>query len=107
MHKALLESQKSLAAGTDRRGFLKSIGGGLVVLFALDVEVPGQESGSGGRAPGQKLPENVAAWLHIAPDGTIEAFTGKVEVGQNIRKTLNQAVAGEFGCPGSAGHLVI
>lgn len=107
MPEALLESQKSSAARVDRRGFLKSIGGGLVVLFALDAEVSGQESGSGGRAAGQKLPENVAAWLHIAPDGTIEAFTGKVEVGQNIRTSLTQAVADELRCPPGAVHLVM
>ncbi len=77
------------------------------MLFALDAEVSGQESGSGGRAAGQKLPENVAAWLHIAPDGTVEAFTGKVEVGQNIRTSLTQAVADELRCPAGAVHLVM
>jgi CO/xanthine dehydrogenase Mo-binding subunit len=91
----------------DRRGFLKSIGGGLVVLFAFDTDAPGQESGSGGRGGAHALPENVAAWLHIAPDGTIEAFTGKVEVGQNIRTSLTQAVADELRCPANAVHLVM
>src|SRR3954453_11841745 len=89
----------------DRRGFLKSLGGGLVVLFAVDTEA--QESGSGGRGVGQKLPENVAAWLHIAPDGAITAFTGKVEVGQNIRTSLTQAVADELRCPAGSVHLVM
>ncbi len=107
MPEALLEGQKSPAARLDRRGFLKSIGGGLVVLLALDTEIPAQESGSGGRGRGQKLPENVSAWLHIAPDGTIEAFTGKVEVGQNIRTSLTQAVADELRCPATAVHLVM
>jgi len=90
-----------------RRGFLKSIGGGLVVLLAFDTDASAQESGSGGRAGAHPLPENVAAWLHIAPDGTIEAFTGKVEVGQNIRTSLAQAVADELRCPASAVHLVM
>jgi len=107
MPEALFESAKSAASSLDRRGFLKSLGGGLVVLFAVDAGASGQESGSAGRGMGQKLPENVAAWLHIAPDGTIEAFTGKVEVGQNIRTSLTQAVADELRCPLNSVHLVM
>ncbi|MFL6414304.1 MAG: molybdopterin cofactor-binding domain-containing protein [Bryobacteraceae bacterium] len=106
MRETLLETPKP---GTrfDRRGFLKSIGGGLVVLFALDHDISAQESGGGGRGTGQKLPENVAAWLHIAPDGTVEAYTGKVEVGQNIRTSLTQAVADEFRCSPDTIHLIM
>ncbi len=89
-------------AGLDRRGFLQSLGGGLLVLLAWDDVGAAQESGSSGRGAGQKLPQNVGAWLHISPDGRITAFTGKVEVGQNIRTSLTQAVADELRCaPGS------
>jgi CO/xanthine dehydrogenase Mo-binding subunit len=107
MPEAPLETSKTAAARLDRRGFLKSIGGGLVVLLAFDSETLAQESGSGGRAGTPKLPENVPAWLHISPDGTIEAFTGKVEVGQNIRTSLTQAVADELRCPASTVQLVM
>src|SRR3954452_528223 len=107
MPEAPLEKSKTAAARLDRRGFLKSIGGGLVVLLASDSETRAQESGSGGRAGTPKLPENVAAWLHISPDGTIEAFTGKVEVGQNIRTSLTQAVADELRCPASTVQLIM
>jgi nicotinate dehydrogenase subunit B len=89
-------------AGLDRRGFLKSLGGGLLVLLAWDHVSTAQESGNSGSGEAQKLPQNVRAWLHIAPDGRITAFTGKVEVGQNIRTSLTQAVADELRCaPGS------
>jgi isoquinoline 1-oxidoreductase len=88
--------------GLDRRDFLKSLGGGLLVLLAFDNIGAAQESGRAGRSGGQKLPEAVGAWLYIAPDGAITAFTGKVEVGQNIRTSLTQAVADELRCaPGS------
>ena len=50
----------------------------------------------GGVQHNDELPTNVAGWLHIAPDGNITAFTGKVEVGQNIRTSLTQAVADEL-----------
>ncbi len=84
----------------DRRGFLKSLGGGFLVLLAFD-DLDAQESGRGGRGA-EQLPENVSAWLHIAPDGSITGFTGKVEVGQNSRTSLTQAIADELRCsPGS------
>ena len=42
---------------------------------------------------------DVAAWLHIAEDGRVTVYTGKVEVGQNIRTSLTQAVAEELHVP--------
>lgn len=90
-------------ASVKRRDFLRSMGGGVLVLFSLG-EIEAQESGRGGhRGRGnEQLPQDVAAWLHIGPDGKITVFTGKVEVGQNIRTSLTQAVADELRCtPGS------
>jgi isoquinoline 1-oxidoreductase len=107
-----LETQREAGGvsgrGLDRRGFLKSLGGGLLVLLVVDDELAAQEAGRGGRRwEGEELPQNVAAWLHIAPDGTITAFTGKVEVGQNIRTSLTQAVADELRCPPAMVSLVM
>lgn len=107
MPETLLEQSANATSRMDRRGFLQSIGGGLVILFALDRDAGAQESGSGGRGAGQRLPENVSAWLQIAPDGTISAFTGKVEVGQNIRTSLTQAIADELRCSPGAVRIVM
>jgi len=82
----------------DRRDFLKTLGGGILVL-AIGGRAAGQaESGGGGRGPPhtEPLPTNLDAWLHIASDGTITFFTGKTEVGQNIRTSLTQAIAEEL-----------
>jgi isoquinoline 1-oxidoreductase len=87
-----------LVGSMDRRGFLKSLGGGVLVLFATGLDSDAQESGGARGRQREQLPEDVAAWLHIAPDGAITAFTGKVEVGQNIRTSLTQAVADELRC---------
>jgi nicotinate dehydrogenase subunit B len=77
----------------DRRDFLKLCGGGLLVC--LDgATAQGQESGGGFR--GHELPRDVCAWLHIGEDGKVTVFTGKVEVGQNIRTSLAQVVAEEL-----------
>lgn len=43
-----------------------------------------------------QLPKDIAAWLHVAEDDRITVFTGKVEIGQNIRTSLAQQVAEEL-----------
>jgi isoquinoline 1-oxidoreductase len=107
MPEAILEQLKAPSRAFTRRGFLKSVGGGLVVLLSLDDEIAAQESGRGGGRERPELPKNVAAWLHIAPDGKITGFTGKVEVGQNIRTSLTQAVADELRCSPDSVQLVM
>jgi isoquinoline 1-oxidoreductase len=79
----------------DRREFFKILGYGLVILFVLDTAL-GQESGNSGRRNGRGRPADIGAWLHIGEDGTVTVFTGKTEVGQNIRTSLTQAVAEEL-----------
>ena len=64
--------------------------------------------GAGGRrGGGGTRPREIGAWLHIGEDGTITVFTGKVEVGQNIRTSLTQAVAEELRAPMSSIRLVM
>src|SRR5690242_11304383 len=74
---SIMSEFKVQSIGLDRRGFLKSLGGGLLVLFATEGDIRAQESGGGHGRQGEQLPERVSAWLHIAPDGTITAYTGK------------------------------
>ena len=91
----------------DRREFFRVVGRGLVVVLLVDaaLDTLGQESGNAGRPAGGRgggrggaSPE-ISAWLHIGEDGAIRAFTGKTEVGQNIRTSLAQAVAEELRVP--------
>ena len=86
------------AHGLTRRDFLKTFSGGLAVLWLVrpTVSLGQPESGGGGRGRGAARPRELAAWLHIAADGTVTAFTGKTEVGQNIRTSLTQAIAEEL-----------
>jgi nicotinate dehydrogenase subunit B len=80
----------------DRRSFMKSIGGGIAVLLVAQETFAWQESGRGGRGRGEEMPREIDVWLHIDPDGHITVFTGKVEIGQNIRTSLSQTVADEL-----------
>jgi isoquinoline 1-oxidoreductase len=81
----------------DRRDFVKLLGGGLMVCLCRPNGLA-QESGAARRA--EDLPEGIDAWLHIGEDGTVTAYTGKVEMGQNIRTSLAQQVAEELRVPG-------
>ena len=83
---------------TDRRDFFKFLGAGLLVVMALKT-THAQESGSRGHATEQNLPKDIAAWLHIGENGKVTVYTGKVEVGQNIRTSLSQGVAEELRYP--------
>lgn len=100
MHLAIEAERYELMAGPayhfgmPRRDFFKMLGGGIVIFCLLDQEVEGQEAGRGRRWGGEALPQNVSAWLHVNENGEVTVFTGKVEVGQNIRTSLAQAVAG-------------
>ena len=82
----------------DRRDFVKLLGGGIVVCLALR-PLAAQESGRRGGYDRQKPPDDIAAWLHIAQDGAVTVYTGKAELGQNIRTSLSQAVAEELKVP--------
>ena len=93
------------ALGLDRREFLRSIGGGLLIL-CLFRRGRAQESGRSGRRAGGSEDE-IGAWLHIGEDGAITAFTGKVEVGQNARTSLSQAVADELRVPVDSVRMVM
>jgi isoquinoline 1-oxidoreductase len=80
----------------DRRDFLKLFGGGLLVCLA---NLPFWAQESGHTFGSHELPKDIAAWLYIAADGRVTVFTGKVEVGQNIRTSLAQQVAEELRVP--------
>ncbi|HEV3162924.1 MAG TPA: molybdopterin cofactor-binding domain-containing protein [Isosphaeraceae bacterium] len=84
-----------------RREFFRILGGGLIILSLLrnePAEAQQQESGAARRRGqgGGAAPREIGAWLHIGEDGAVTVYTGKAEVGQNIRTSLAQAVADEL-----------
>ena len=81
-----------------RRDFFAVLGGGIVVLLVDDSDA--QEAGGGARrGTNEPAPTALSAWLHIGEDGRVTVYTGKVEVGQNARTSLTQAVAEELRAP--------
>ncbi|HEV3255406.1 MAG TPA: molybdopterin cofactor-binding domain-containing protein, partial [Gemmataceae bacterium] len=80
-----------------RRQFFRIVGGGIVVALLLREPVDAQPSRPRGRRGfGAPQPREIGAWLHIGEDGGATVYTGKVEIGQNIRTSLTQTVAEEL-----------
>jgi CO/xanthine dehydrogenase Mo-binding subunit len=78
----------------ERREFIKifaALGGGLAVI--AHAPAIAQESG---RGQGRTAPRDLSAWLHIDEKGRVTAYTGKVEIGQNVRTSLAQTIADEL-----------
>lgn len=78
----------------NRRRFFQVMGGGLAIAFS-----PYNSLGAV-LTDDDKLPEDqVGAWIHIGDKGNVTIYTGKAEVGQNIRTSLAQIVAEELHVP--------
>ena len=88
-----------------RRDFFAILGGGIVVL--LDDEIYAQETGGGPRVAAPPVPVEIGAWLHIGETGVVTVYTGKVEVGQNARTSLTQAVMEELDVPPESVKMVM
>ena len=87
----------------ERREFMRiltAMGGGLMVFCSLPARGSAQESGRAGQ--GRQAPRELSAWIQVDGQGRVNAFTGKTEIGQNIRTSLAQAIADELRVPLSA-----
>jgi isoquinoline 1-oxidoreductase len=90
-----------------RRDFFKILGSGIAILAVSKDAAALQETAPGPRIQPPQMPREITSWLHIGEDGTVTAFTGKVEVGQNARTSLTQSVADELRVPFSAVRMVM
>ena len=88
-----------------RRGFLHLLGG-VVVLVAAHAAAS-QESGRGGQRPTATPRASSPRGFTSPRTGRVTVFTGKVEVGQNARTSLAQAVADELHAPLDSIRLVM
>jgi len=95
----------------NRRQFLKAFSGGIALIVPMSNLVAHtlqQEQGESGRnRSNERVPDDIGAWIHIDENGMVSAYTGKVEIGQNIRTSLAQAVADELHVPMTMVRLVM
>jgi nicotinate dehydrogenase subunit B len=87
--------------GIDRRDFLRLVGGGIVILVGLG---PEELLAQGGR---RLYPEDLNAYLRIAPDGKVTVFVGKIEMGQGVMTSLAQMAAEDLGVALDAVEMVM
>src|SRR4029079_1963708 len=99
-----LKEPRRYSFDLDRRDFMRVFGSGLVVVATLP-RLAAQESGRGAQGRGEQA--DVAAWLHIDERGQVTVYTGKVEIGQNIRTSLAQTVADELRVPMASIEMVM
>jgi len=90
-----------------RRDFFKILGAGIAVFAVAKDALSAQETAPGHRSfHNDELPKEISAWLHIGEDGTVTGFTGKAEIGQNIRTALAQTIADELRVPFESVRMV-
>lgn len=78
----------------NRRTFFGTLGSGLAVTFTIGSSLGKTLTGGDDGAADQ-----LSAWIHIGENEIVTIYTGKAEVGQNIRTSLAQAVAEELPVP--------
>ena len=91
------------ATGMPRRDFVKALGGGILVLVSLP------STGAAGAAPELQrgYPTDINAYLHIAEDGKVTLFSGKIEMGQGVMTSLTQMAAEDLGVALMSIHIVM
>src|SRR6266566_3906667 len=90
-----------------RRDFFKILGAGIAIFAIAKDALGAQETAPGSRAfHNEELPKDISAWLHIGEDGGVTGFTGKAEIGQNIRTELAQTIADELRVPFESVRMV-
>jgi nicotinate dehydrogenase subunit B len=91
-----------------RRDFFKLLGAGITVFAIAKDAMAVQETAPGHRSfHSEELPKDISAWLHVGEDGTVTGFTGKAEIGQNIRTELTQTIADELRVPFESVRMVM
>ncbi len=89
----------------DRREFLQSLSGIVVVIAAGDVAA--LEDLIANEPQQRGYPTDLNAYLRIAPDGRVTVFSGKIEMGQGVTTSLAQMAAEELGVSIDAIEMVM
>jgi nicotinate dehydrogenase subunit B len=91
--KAIVKSEPETGNRIERRDFIKLLGGGVFIFFS---DWYNFEPERFLLQEGRSLPTEFNAFLHIAEDGTVSCYTGKVEMGQGAITALPQIMADEL-----------
>jgi nicotinate dehydrogenase subunit B len=100
-----MEATMTDTNGMDRRSFVKALGGGILVCVNLGPLTACNSSA--GPSFQRGYPEDINAYLHIAEDGQITLFSGKIEMGQGIKTSLTQMAAEDLAVNLDSIHIVM
>jgi len=89
------ESDQNDGTGLHRRDFLGLLGGG-ILIFMRPWDIA---DASSMQQQGRSLTRDYNAFLHVAEDGTITCYTGKIEMGQGVITSLPVMMAEELNVP--------
>lgn len=84
------------ATSMDRRDFVKLLGGGILITVNLG-PLTLFNSTAKPAAQGRGYPEDINAYLHIAEDGAVTLYSGKIEMGQGVMTSLCQMASEDLG----------
>ena len=90
----------------ERRYFFKLLGAGIAVFAIAKDSLAEQETAPSRAFHNEELPKEITSWLHVGEDGIVTGFTGKAEIGQNIRTSLAQTIADELRVPFESVRMV-
>jgi nicotinate dehydrogenase subunit B len=86
-----LREKTSFNFSMNRRSFFEILGSGIGITFLATRGL----ANSSDTVPDDQL----SSWIHIGENGQVTIYSGKAEVGQNIRTSLTQIVAEELSVP--------
>lgn len=90
----------------DRRNFIKKLGGGLIIVFSLNACMfKSRSENDHDKRSDEELDLN--AYLRIKEDGTVDCYTGKIEMGQGIITSLAQVLSEELEVPVNTINMVM
>ncbi len=87
------------------RKFFKTLGSGIAVTFSVASSLGADLLGN--LADSKDAEDQISAWIHVGENGLVTVYTGKVEVGQNIRTSLAQIVAEELDVPIESVNMIM
>src|SRR2546428_12773190 len=85
--------EENIMTTLTRREFLKT-SGALVVSFAAPPLTEALAQVSAGKPP--LVPTELDSWVQVLPDGRVQAFFGKMDMGQSLEVAIAQIVAEEL-----------
>src|SRR5499427_1130819 len=84
------------ASKITRRAFVRDAGGLVLGFSMLDSSLAPRLLAQSPATVAAPSPRKLESWLHVLPDGGVQVFTGKLEIGMGVDTALTQIVAEEL-----------